>query len=139
MEEKVVHYDHQKLRVIWKPKTCIHSEKCWRGLPEVFKPKERKWIQIEGTDHQKLMDQIGHCPSGALSYEVIGEQQAEKDTETIQVQVFENGPLMVNGPIEVLGKDGTTESKAKAAFCRCGASANKPYCDGSHNKIDFKG
>jgi CDGSH-type Zn-finger protein len=36
--------------------------------------------------------------------------------------------------------DGTIEQKNKVtAFCRCGASGNKPYCDGSHRKIDFKG
>lgn len=139
MEEKVIHYEHETLRVIWKPKACIHSEKCWRGLPEVFKPKERKWVQIEGTDHQRLMDQIDQCPSGALSYEIIGEKQEEAKSTSVKAQVLKDGPLMIQGEIEVIDSDGNSEIKSKAAFCRCGASNNKPYCDGAHNKIGFQG
>jgi len=57
-----------------------------------------------------------------------------------QVEVIENGPLMVYGPLTVShnGKEETLDKKT-IAFCRCGASANKPFCDGSHRTIDFKG
>jgi CDGSH-type Zn-finger protein len=59
--------------------------------------------------------------------------------ETI-AEVSENGPLLVYGNLKVKKNDGTIEQKNKVtAFCRCGASGNKPYCDGSHRKIDFKG
>ena len=139
MEERIIHYDYENLRVMWKPKTCIHSEKCWRGLPEVFKPKEKRWIQPENADSQKLKNQINQCPSGALSYQLIGETMSKDPSNAIQVQIIQDGPLMVSGEMEIIDKDGNPEIKAKAAFCRCGASANKPYCDGSHKKIEFKG
>ena len=58
----------------------------------------------------------------------------------IKVNAMENGPLLIDGIIEVTKPDGTVETKEKTtAFCRCGSSANKPYCDGQHRKIDFKG
>jgi len=57
-----------------------------------------------------------------------------------KVEVLENGPLLVTGKITVIDKDGKEETKEnKTAFCRCGASENKPYCDGKHLQIDFKG
>ena len=56
-----------------------------------------------------------------------------------KVEVLENGPLLVYGTLNVINKDGTSEIKNKTtAFCRCGASNNKPYCDGSHVKSEFK-
>ncbi|NOX47039.1 MAG: hypothetical protein GXO89_08690 [Chlorobi bacterium] len=58
----------------------------------------------------------------------------------VKVEVMANGPLLVHGTISLTGKDGNIETKEKTtAFCRCGASANKPYCDGSHRKINFEG
>jgi CDGSH-type Zn-finger protein len=45
---------------------------------------------------------------------------------------------MVEGAIEVVTGTGKTVNRTmKAALCRCGQSANKPYCDGTHNKIGF--
>ena len=61
-------------------------------------------------------------------------------TSGVKVNVIANGPLMVHGTISITDKDGNTSVKDKTtAFCRCGASANKPYCDGSHRKINFEG
>lgn len=57
----------------------------------------------------------------------------------LKIKVLPNGPLYVEGKFEITLTDGSTEVKEKAALCRCGASGNKPYCDGSHAKIGFKG
>ena len=48
---------------------CIHSGICARGLPEVFKPREKPWITPEGISSQEIIDQVAKCPSGALSIE----------------------------------------------------------------------
>ena len=57
-----------------------------------------------------------------------------------KVEVLENGPLLVYGTLRVTHRDGTQETKNKTtAFCRCGKSDNKPYCDGAHVKLEFKG
>jgi CDGSH-type Zn-finger protein len=57
-----------------------------------------------------------------------------------KIEVLENGPLLVYGTLKVVDKDGKSEIKNKTtAFCRCGASNNKPYCDGAHVASAFKG
>lgn len=57
-----------------------------------------------------------------------------------KVEVLENGPLLVHGALQVNKIDGQIDEKNKVtAFCRCGASQNRPYCDGAHKKIEFKG
>ena len=57
-----------------------------------------------------------------------------------KVAVLENGPLLVHGPLDVTNIGGAVDEKDNVtAFCRCGASENRPYCDGAHKKIDFKG
>jgi len=84
------------------------------------------------------MTQIDACPSGALSY-FYDEMAGEESTE-VKAKILENGPLLVYGTFDLTTKTGEVETKEKrTAFCRCGASQNKPYCDASHMKIDFKG
>ena len=57
------------------------------------------------------------------------------------IKPLPNGPLMVEGDFDVISATGTemAEGKDKVALCRCGASANKPFCDGSHTRIGFQG
>lgn len=132
-------YSNGELTIVWKPKMCIHAAECVKELPNVYKPKEKPWITIENASTQELKDQIAKCPSGALSYYMNGEEDEEAVALKTKVEVMENGPLLVYGTLEVKDKEGNTSQRNKTtAFCRCGASANKPYCDGSHVKVDFR-
>ena len=132
-------YSNDELTIVWNPKTCIHAAECVKALPNVYKPNEKPWIQIENATTQELKDQIMKCPSGALSYYMNGEDNKEVETLETKVEVLENGPLLVYGTLTVTDKDGNTETKNKTtAFCRCGQSHNKPYCDGTHVKVDFR-
>lgn len=58
----------------------------------------------------------------------------------VKITILDNGPFKVQGPIELVWPDGTpVENKKETVFlCRCGASVNKPFCDGQHSKIGFK-
>ena len=138
-------YTNGEVTVVWKPGACVHSGICVKGLPNVFKPKEKPWINVEAATTQQLIDQVRQCPSGALSYYMNDARPAPdtditKETLDTKVEVMPNGPLLVYGTLTVQHKDGSTETKNKTtAFCRCGASKNKPYCDGNHVKADFKG
>ncbi|MCP4439433.1 MAG: hypothetical protein GY810_10875 [Aureispira sp.] len=134
-------YSNGELIVVWKPKSCIHAAECVKALPNVYKPNEKPWITVENATTQDLKDQIAKCPSGALSYYMKdeGEDSVLESVET-KVDVLENGPLLVHGTLKVTDKSGKVEVKNKrTAFCRCGMSENKPYCDGTHTKVDFKG
>lgn len=142
MSEIVKEYSNEDLTVIWQPAKCIHSEKCYHGLSKVFNPNNRPWVNVEGASSLEIKNQIDKCPSAALSYKLKNENLGASDEieEEQIVEVVKDGPLMVYGNINVKHHDGSETSKHRVtAFCRCGASGNKPYCDGSHKKMEFKG
>ena len=68
MPKETFKYSNGEVTIVWKPDLCIHSTICVKGLPEVFKPKQRPWITPEGSTKEKIIDQVKKCPSGALSY-----------------------------------------------------------------------
>lgn len=63
----------------------------------------------------------------------------EKNESILKIKVLPNGPISVQGKVELVSSGGITIEKENPYLCRCGASNNKPYCDGSHVKIGFKG
>ncbi|NQX43387.1 Uncharacterized Fe-S cluster protein YjdI [Pedobacter steynii] len=139
MKDITKKYSNGEVTIVWKPGVCIHSKICWRGLAEVFNPAERPWIKPEAATTDQIIAQVKRCPSGALSYYLNDqvEEPQESHAESI-VEAVPNGPLLVYGNLIVKDKEGNETRKNKVtAFCRCGASANKPYCDGTHTKIGF--
>ncbi len=133
-------YSNGELTVVWEPAKCIHSEICVKTLPQVYDPKAKPWINVANASTEELKAQIKQCPSGALSFYMNGEENQEAQSLETKVEVLPNGPLLVYGTLQVTHRDGQTETKNKTtAFCRCGQSANKPYCDGAHVKADFQG
>ncbi|NOT36595.1 MAG: hypothetical protein HOP11_04400 [Saprospiraceae bacterium] len=138
-------YTNGEVTIVWQSEKCIHSKKCWNeseGLRSVFNPRERPWIKPEGASTEKIIEHVCKCPSGALSFYMNHEEDVKKEEITTEqvVEIVENGPLLVYGNITVKDKEGNQTQKNKVtAFCRCGQSNNKPYCDGSHVKCGFKG
>lgn len=132
-------YSNGEVTVVWEPSKCIHSAICFRGLPHVFDPRKRPWVTMEDGQTEEIINQIKACPSAALSYFMNDEenQESQESINTV-VEVLENGPLLIYGNLKVKDKVGNESLKSQTtAFCRCGASQNKPYCDGSHVKVDF--
>ncbi|MEN1784593.1 MAG: (4Fe-4S)-binding protein [Bacteroidota bacterium] len=140
MEKEIVKtYPKGELTIVWKPQKCIHSEICWRTLPEVYDPKGKPWIKPENASMAALQSQIAKCPSGALTYTMANEASQLVTTQTA-CTVVPNGPLLVQGDLSIKLADGSMEHQTQnTAFCRCGASENKPYCDGSHKRAGFVG
>lgn len=147
MPKDTLKYSNGELTVVWKPDTCIHSTLCWKGLIEVFNPRERPWIKIEGASTEKIIEQVRKCPSGALSYYLNEESQSPEPGKVmaeaahiLKVQVSPKGPYIIHTECLIVHSDGREEVKTgKVALCRCGGSANKPYCDGSHRNNGFEG
>ncbi len=134
-------YTNGDLTVVWKPKLCIHAAECVKALPQVYNPDEKPWIKAENASPEELMAQIKKCPSGALTYRLKGEEQNDnKPTDTFKMEIMTNGPLLAHGNITLSSEKGEEMLENKVtAFCRCGASNNKPFCDGQHKKINFQG
>ena len=68
------------------------------------------------------------------------EKVVAESARILKVEVSPNGPYLIKSECLIVHSNGTEETKTgTVALCRCGASANKPYCDGSHRKIGFTG
>jgi len=138
---KIKEYSNGETTVVWEAEKCTHSAICAKGLPEVFRPRLRPWIKMDTAKTDAIINQVKQCPSGALSYYLNGKKEDDTTeiTET-KVEVLENGPLLVYGILKVIEQDGGSKIKSKTtAFCRCGQSDNKPYCDGAHVNAGFEG
>ena len=145
MEKDITkHYTNDEVTIVWKPSMCIHSTICWKnatGLPTVFNLREKPWIKPEAAATDKLVEQVNKCPSGALSYffNDAGETHKVVESDT-RIEVMPNGPLLVYGNIVLKDKEGNESKRNKVtAFCRCGQSQSKPFCDGSHVPAAFEG
>ena len=95
-----------------------------------------------GQSQNKPFCDGGHTAAGFLA---TGEpatqvfQVLDKRDGPLNITPAENGPLIVSGNLEVVSGTGRTTNKVvRTALCRCGHSANKPYCDGTHTKAGFK-
>jgi uncharacterized Fe-S cluster protein YjdI len=138
-------YSNNEITVTWEPEKCIHSRQCFSNLTKVFDPRKRPWINIEGADSQNIMATIDKCPSKALGYYLNNADSPENPTEinvsedAAKLKLLNNGPIEFNGECVIIDKDGNESYKTGKFFlCRCGASSNKPFCDGSHRKVDFQ-
>ena len=68
VKEVKINYSNDEITVVWKPKLCIHSGRCFNGLPEVFNPWVRHWVNVNRAPAESIISQVKQCPSGALSY-----------------------------------------------------------------------
>jgi uncharacterized Fe-S cluster protein YjdI len=59
-------YETDEIVVEWRPGLCIHSGNCARGLPEVFDPTRRPWVDVQAATADEIEAQVARCPSGAL-------------------------------------------------------------------------
>jgi CDGSH-type Zn-finger protein/uncharacterized Fe-S cluster protein YjdI len=140
MDKITKKYSNDEITVVWQPDVCIHSKLCWTELLDVFDPRKRPWIEMNGAETARIIEQIERCPSGALSY-FRNDATPEPHSVSAEslVEVTKNGPLLVYGNLVVKDAAGNETRKNKVtAFCRCGASGNKPFCDGTHMKINFE-
>ena len=135
MEKKVHSYSNDEITVSWNADTCFHSEVCTKNLSSVFNLNQKPWVNVNGATKEEIIKLINTCPSGALSYDLYSTE--EKDiTPSVSIRIVPDGPMLVNGAFEFTDKDGNVSQIDKnTAYCRCGGSENKPYCDGTHKKI----
>ena len=65
-------YTNGEINVLWDSDLCTHCEACFKGLPQVFNPEARPWVNMQGATSAEIVKQVEKCPSGALKTEVIG-------------------------------------------------------------------
>ena len=134
MNTNVYTYEGDEVTVTWDRARCIHAQACVEGLPSVFDPERRPWIEPDQAEADAVEAVVPQCPTGALHLTRDGEDP-EPTPDTNRIRVEPSGPLYVHGDVTVLDADGETLlSDTRVALCRCGRSENKPLCDGSHDE-----
>ena len=117
---------------------CAHAGVCTAGLPSVWRMGVEPWIDSDGADVEAVVKTIEACPSGALSYTVGGEEHRDCDNPPA-IHLSWNGPYVVTGGLRLEDVEfGEGVSREHFTLCRCGASKNKPFCDGSHYDAGFE-
>lgn len=138
MKEKILTYENDEIKVSYDIKRCIHAAKCVDGLPHVFNPDRKPWINPDEASADDVANVIERCPTGALQYEMKKSDRTETAPSHNRIALQKDGPVYMFGDIEVQDHEGNVVlNDTRFAFCRCGASGNKPACDNSHKKIEF--
>ena len=116
---------------------CTHAGYCGDRFTNV-------WKMIAQTSdpavRERLQRMVSLCPSGTLAWRPAEDAPDVDPLYEPAVAVIEDGPLWVRGGIPVTGADGRRyEVRNRVTLCRCGHSENKPFCDGSHKGVGFRG
>ena len=136
MTRKELEYESDAIIVTYDPKRCIHAEECIHGLPGVFEKDRRPWIDPTQGQADAIAAVVTRCPAGALSFERKDGGPAESAPSQNTAVLAQDGPLYAAGRIEIATSEGV-QNETRVAFCRCGASKNKPFCDNSHVEAGF--
>jgi uncharacterized Fe-S cluster protein YjdI len=130
-------YGNDEIVVEWRHELCFHARECTRGLPAVFDGQQRPWIDVSAATPEAIEQIVARCPSGALRAHRVGVRIVPDGEAT--VTVTENGPYVLTGNLRIVRSTGEELGRLeKVALCRCGQSGNKPFCDGTHEKVGFR-
>jgi uncharacterized Fe-S cluster protein YjdI len=141
-------YTNGEITVFWQPHKCIHATTCYRELIEVFNPRKRPWVNMDGAPTEEIIRVVKLCPTQALSFRYNKDMEADMDADRssespesiAEARVMEDGPLVIRGNFILYDTDGKELRHLKmSSLCRCGASNDLPYCDGTHRKIGYIG
>jgi CDGSH-type Zn-finger protein/uncharacterized Fe-S cluster protein YjdI len=130
----VEYVEGRALTLIYEGHRCIHSRFCVTGAPRVFLANVKgPWIHPDAVDVERLVGIAEECPSGAIRYRRKDGRPDEPAPPVNLAAIRENGPYAFRAPLMLDG----AQAGFRATLCRCGASKNKPFCDGSHHAIEF--
>lgn len=143
-DDKNREYKNKDITVFWKPGKCIHATTCYKELIEVFNPRKRPWVNMEGAATERIIEVVDQCPTQALEWKYNkdikpSDQKTLKTEKITEVRVMSDGPLVVRGNFKMVDYEGNELKKMRIiSVCRCGQSGDMPFCDGTHRKIGFE-
>jgi CDGSH-type Zn-finger protein/uncharacterized Fe-S cluster protein YjdI len=124
----------RQIELQFEAKRCIHSRFCVTWAPKVFLANvQGPWIHPDAVPVEQLVEVAHACPSGAIRYRRKDGAPDEPVPAVNLGSVREAGPYAFRAVLQIDG----VPAGFRATLCRCGASKNKPYCDGSHLGIGF--
>jgi len=124
----------QKLDLLFETKRCIHARFCVTGAPKVFLANvQGPWLHPDAMEVERVVEIAHACPSGAIRYRRTDGVHDETPPPVNLASIRESGPYAFRGQLQIDGEP----CGFRATLCRCGASKNKPFCDGSHHEVGF--
>jgi len=136
MSRSIKQYTSEQIDVSYDLKRCIHAAECVRGLPAVFDTAKRPWIQPANASADAIAEVVSRCPTGALHYSRKDGGEAEAVPSQNRILITASGPLYVQGDLQIESGEAAL-AETRMALCRCGQSANKPFCDNAHKTAEF--
>ena len=137
-QNRRISYIGERITIHDNRSICAHAGFCTDCLESVFRMRQEPWVDPNGASTEKIIETIKKCPSGALSYSIETVEYRDQVREPM-VTITNDGPYAITGGIELIGVTiGDGASKEHYALCRCGASKNKPFCDGTHWQVEFR-
>ena len=100
-------YESEELTVFYEPGLCIHAAKCVNGLPGVFNPNRKPWIDPMAAATDEIVGVVEKCPTGALTYQRKSGDGAEAPDIDPTISLVADGPLYMRGAITIVAADGT--------------------------------
>jgi len=156
-------YRNNDITVYWKPDACVHASYCYRELIEVFDPGRRPWVDMNGATTERIIEVVNMCPTEALTWkwnnegknkeisadqtnhvtfrrpELLVETEPLGQENPVSVKIMKDGPIVIKGDFTFNYSGNKKEMKhGIISLCRCGASNQMPFCDGTHRKIGFE-
>jgi uncharacterized Fe-S cluster protein YjdI len=133
-------YATEEIVVEWGPRLCYHSQNCVRSLPQVFDDSRRPWIKIDAATADEVADAVARAarpaPFGRAGLAPCRRSGRIRSSFPHRRTVRCSSPAACG----ILDAEGTLLYEGeRTALCRCGGSANKPFCDGTHKKNGFRG
>ncbi len=135
--DKLRAFEGKDITVHYNRLLCSHAGECGK-LKTVFDPSRRPWIEPDNGEVDDIIGVIKACPSGALSYSLPGQSPQHAVSEAPGISIEQDGPYRVTGVPLAKSHPAAGACRDKYVLCRCGASKNKPYCDGTHHDIGWK-
>jgi CDGSH-type Zn-finger protein/uncharacterized Fe-S cluster protein YjdI len=124
----------EKVDILFEAKRCIHARFCVTGAPKVFLANvQGPWIHPDAMEVESVVEIAHACPSGAIQYKRHDGVHDEQPPPVNLAAIREGGPYAIRAQLTI---DGQAHGY-RVTLCRCGASKNKPFCDGTHHAIGF--
>jgi len=138
-DSRTLTYTGTDIEIAYDPVRCLHAAECVKGLNAVFDPDRKPWVDPNRASPGEIAAIIERCPTGALRARRLDGGPEETPAERTTLRVAADGPFYARGDLRVeLAGSEEPRVEMRAAFCRCGASSAKPFCDGAHEKIGFE-
>ena len=137
-KDEILTYDGEEVTIHYNRLLCSHASECGKRQKAAFDSSRKPWIMPDNASKEEIIDVVEACPSGALRFNLTGGDPQHANVDIAGITVERDGPYRVTGIPLASARQAKGASAEKYVLCRCGASKNKPFCDGSHVDIGWK-